>query len=191
MDKTEIILTIIATGITIIGSVIAGVRVLLKKFEKKIINDKRLDDMEKKVCDLPCQSHHDDIISMRTILIQKYPTAASVFTAKHNPRQLNELGKKVFQDIRGEEFLMDNKHTFFEYINEQKPLTALDVENLSYAALLNYTNTPIFNEIKDFVYNAPSIEMGKEQLYDITVNDICYILSIRLRDMYIEEYNIQ
>lgn len=84
-------------------------------------------------------------------------------------------------------FLAKNKERLFEYITGNKPLKALDVEQLSYAALMYYTGTEMFNEIKDYVYNAPSMTIEDGERYDIALNDICFVLSIPLRDMYILE----
>ena len=72
-----------------------------------------------------------------------------------------------------------------------KPKTELDVENASNFACSAFTDNDIFNNIKDFVYNAPYLnivdENGENKSYDITLGDVCYILSLPLRDMYLEE----
>lgn len=133
----------------------------------------------------------EDIAAIKAVLVQKFPNAANVFSMKKSPRRLNETGEKLFADIHGEEFLQKNKDFFFSKIDAMKPKTALDVENAANFACSGYTDEDMFNDIKDYVYNAPSItikdEDGKERLYDITLGDVCYVLSLPLRDMYLKE----
>lgn len=146
---------------------------------------KRMEDSDAKMNDLPCMNHHSDITAIKSILIQKYPNAANVFSMKASPRKLNSTGEKVYDDINGELFLLENKNKFFEYIDKNSPLKPLDVEQYAYASLLYYTGTDIFNNIKDYVYNAKSIIKEDGERYDIALNDVCYVLSIPLRDMYL------
>ena len=66
------------------------------------------------------------------------------------------LVQRIFPVANGEKFLNENKEILYKYIDERKPLTRLDVEELSQRALFMQTNSPIFNYIKDYVYEAPS-----------------------------------
>lgn len=133
----------------------------------------------------------EDITAIKAVLIQKFPNSANVFSMKKSPRRLNELGEKIFSQIHGMEFLNEHKSFFFSKIESMNPKTELDVENAANFACSGFTDNDIFNGIKDFVYNAPSItitgENGENKSYDITLGDICYILSLPLRDMYLEE----
>lgn len=188
MNKIEIICTVIATTITVSSTVLAGIWYMLKKAGRDAVNDKRLNDVETKANDLPCINHHSDITAIKSILIQKYPNAANVFSMKASPRKLNSIGEKVYDDINGKLFLLENKNKLFEYIDKNSPLKPLDVEQYAYASLLYYTGTDIFNNIKDYVYNAKSIIKEDGERYDIALNDVCYVLSIPLRDMYLIEH---
>mgnify|MGYP007122058034 CR=1 FL=1 len=47
-------------------------------------------------------------------------------------------------------------------------------------------DTDSFNTLKDYVYNAPAIDMPDGEKYELGLGDVCYILSIPLRDMYLE-----
>lgn len=136
-------------------------------------------------------SMKEDITAIKAVLIQRYPNAANVFSMKKSPRRLNKLGEEVFNQINGKDFLNEHKSFFFSKIDEMKPKTELDVENASNFACSAFTDNDIFNNIKDFVYNAPSLnivdENGENKSYDITLGDVCYILSLPLRDMYLEE----
>lgn len=156
------------------------------------INQKKIDDYN----NLAEQIRNDineirsDITEVRTYLLTKNSSAAPIFSRKHSPRQLNELGRKVYKDINGEDFLEENKHLFISSIEKSRPMTALDVEANALSVMIENTNKPIFNGIKKWVYNSPSIQIptnaeGETKEYTITLNDICFILSIPLRDMYL------
>lgn len=160
----------------------------------------------KKIEQLPCGNHEkktkeledaiieikEDIAVIRSVIVQKYPTSASIFSMKKSPRKLNETGEWLFAQVQGADFLRTNKDFLFGKINEEKPMTALDVENAANLACGSSTGEPIFSDIKGYVYNAPSIEItdhdGNKRKYDITLGDVCFVLSIPLRDMYLKEH---
>lgn len=210
MNTIEIICTVIGA----IASILAGVWFIVQKAQKMAVNEYRLNNMEKDVSGLKSDvailktdvstlktdvsllkndmsEVKANISAIKTVLIKKFPSAAEVFSMKKSPRRLNELGEKVFAQINGEKFLKDNKEFFFSKIDERNPKTALDVEEAANIACSAFTDNEMFNYIKDFVYNAPSLsipgENGESKRYDISLGDVCYILSIPLRDMYLEE----
>lgn len=116
------------------------------------------------------------------------------FTVKNSPRKLNGLGERVYREIEGEAFLEAHGARLAGMIAERKPKTAYDVDRYATEACLLISDDDIFNGMKDFVYNAPSYmvegEDGKEHPYDLTLEDVCFILSIPLRDRYLKETNI-
>lgn len=186
MNTIEIVCALIGAIATILG----GVWYIVKQAFKSGINTQRLDVIEKNTNCLPCASHNSDLITIKSILIQKYPSSASIFSVKNSPRKLNTLGEMIYKEIDGEKFLCDNKKFFFEKIREQNPATALDVENAANLVCSIYTNESIFNTIKDYIYNRQSIKLsenGVEKTYDVTLSDISFILSIPLRDMFLVE----
>lgn len=133
----------------------------------------------------------EDLTAIKVVMVQKFPNSANVFSVKKSPRRLNELGEKIFSQINGKDFLNEHKDFFFSKIDELNPKTELDVENAANFACSGFTDNDIFNELKDFVYNAPSLTIQDEnkenKSYDITLGDVCYILSLPLRDMYLKE----
>jgi hypothetical protein len=147
---------------------------------------------------LPCTEHSnntnaikEDIAIIRTFLIEKYSKSSPVFFKKNSPTSLNEMGEKLFNDINGDSFIKENKMFFINEIDKKEPKTPLDVEDYAKQVLLANLKNDIFNEIKNYVYNAPCIEVknesGEIEKYTITMQDICYILSIPLRDTYLEK----
>lgn len=197
---------IVGSFVGVVGSILAGVWFIVNKAVKYGENKKRLDDIERKTFNANCESHErgigainsdlkeikSDIVAIKSILAIKYKDAAGIFTMKCSPRQLNENGKKLFSDIEGEKFLESNKAFLFAKIDELNPQTALDVENAANIACTANTDNAIFNGIKNFVYNLPAIPLkdkdGEEHLYEVTLYDVCFVLSIPLRDMYLREH---
>lgn len=133
-----------------------------------------------------------DIDKIVLILANKFPKTLDLFGMKKSPRRLNPMGEKLFNDIQGEKFLNENKNLFFEYIDKECPKTALDVETVAFLACNALSANEIFNDIKSFVYNSPEMEVedrnGEKLMYEITMGDICFILGIPLRDMYLNEH---
>lgn len=133
-----------------------------------------------------------DIVAIKSLLTMKHKDAASLFSIKNSPRQLNGIGKQVMTDMNGAEFLEAHKDFFFSLIDAYKPKTALDVENAAHAVCVASTDNDMFNGLKNFVYNSPSYMIkdasGQERPYDLSLPDVCFILSLPLRDMYLKEH---
>lgn len=134
----------------------------------------------------------ESITAIQSLLLNKYPKVAGpLFSQKYSPRRLNEKGKEIFNSFSGEKFLNENAILFFDKIEAKKPKTALDVEQDALEVLYGALDSDIFNEIKLKVYNSKSIIVekdGKNEEYSLTMNDICFIFSLELRDMYLKEH---
>ncbi|MBQ8223655.1 MAG: hypothetical protein IJZ87_10015 [Bacteroidales bacterium] len=178
----------------------------------------RLEKVEEKVDDLPCENHedlyprfvnteekvntlpcskHDDIfqdireqlVEIRTILTIKSPKVANTFSQKESLRELNKAGIELFSDIQGEEFLNQNKDIFIKGIDNKNPKTALDVEESALEVLFTLTDNDMFIRIKNWVCNCSTRKIivdGVEKKYDITMSDVCFVLSLPLRNMYLD-----
>lgn len=156
----------------------------------------RIVKTEEKVKELPCLKHdemfHDikeQLVEIRTILTMKSPKVANTFSRKNSPRELNEAGLQLFEDVKGEEFLNQNKDIFLKGIDNKNPKTALDVEESALEVLFSLTDNDMFIRIKNWVYNSPTRKLfvdGKEKDYAITMNDVCFVLSLPLRNMYLD-----
>ena len=126
-----------------------------------------------------------DVVDIQLFITSKFPTAVNTFAAKHSPLRLNEMGQKLYDEIKGKSFLDANQVTLFKAIDEKKPQTALDVEASAKEVLLALTSNAIFNPIKIWIYNSPAWKInGKD--YMISLGDVCFVLSIPLRDKYLE-----
>lgn len=165
----------------------AETKTIISNLETKV--EKRLDKFSEDLSKVKdnIELHTNALVEIYTVLGKQYPNREESFAQKNSPRKLTELGQKIFHEVNGEKFLNENKEILYKYIDERKPLTRLDVEELSQRALFMQTNSPIFNYIKDYVYEAPSYKGTDGEMSELTVGDICFILSIPLRDMYLNE----
>lgn len=155
----------------------------------------RLEATNEKVENLPCSEHDarhmaimDKLNTIITYLQTKYPTSVNIFSAKASPRKLNDLGRSLYEKSGGDEFLSNNLDYFIGLIDKKKPRTALDVETSANEVLMESLDQDIFNGLKRWVYNSPSWKIsinGEKRDYSITMNDICFVISIKLRDAYL------
>lgn len=186
----------------------------LKRIEK---SDALLTRIESKLEALPCSAHadrhdtHEKRMNESDALLHKMEGQLELlvsnsigksnkkirnhsgysFSAKHSPRVLNENGISLLQDCGGNEFLKQYTDYFISKIETLKPKTALDVEELALAVLQTSTSDDMFIPIKNWVYNAPMRELhypdGTSKSQEITLEDILFVMSIPLRDRYLEK----
>ncbi len=158
----------------------------------------RFKKIEQDVSELPCIHHEEsfkkimeELSVIRTYLVTRNPKSASLFSEKMSPRRLNIAGRNLLNDIDGTSFLEENEDDLFRMIEEKQPKTALDVEIAANEVLIENLDSDIFNRLKLWVYNSPTRKLtidGEERDYAITMNDICFILSLPLRDMYLDAH---
>lgn len=191
----------------IVATVLGGVWFIVNKSFGVGRFSHRIDEVDKRTVNAACDLHDrdidamksdmrtmkNDLVAIKSLLTMKHKDAASLFSVKNSPRQLNDIGKRVMDDMRGAEFLDAHKDFFFSLIDAYKPQTALDVENAAHAVCVASTNNDMFNGLKNFVYNSPSYIVkdanGQEKPYDLSLPDVCFILSLPLRDMYLKEHS--
>lgn len=177
----------------LVAAVVAVVVWLIAKFYYT-----RIVKMENAIKVLPCAAHEqinqkilDKLTTITTYLITRDSKASLIFSQKKSPRKLNAFGEQLFKDCGGQKFLDQNSEELLAAIAAKDPGTALDVENLAIEVLISRLDSGIFNELKQWVYNSPSLKIeiqGQGQEYAVTMNDICFVLSLPLRDMYLETH---
>lgn len=147
----------------------------------------------KKVEELPCKERGKEINALRYkvgLLQNKGVKQTNSYSRKASPLKLNEAGERVFVDCKGEEFIERYKDVLFGWIEEEKPKTALDVEQCALMVLRMYSNEDMFNELKDWVYESPAIKVEKEDKVEeliVSLDDLFFIISLPLRDKYLQE----
>ena len=155
--------------------------------------------VDERTGNMPCYAHQtridrisEDLVKITSVLMLKDKDINDVLSAKHSPRRLTDAGQRIFTDANGQAYLDANKDYLFAEIDRRKPLAKLDVEDASYAVLIDATRLEAFNPIKTFIYNAPNYQLtksdGTPMSYDVSLIDMCFVMSIPLRDMYLAEH---
>lgn len=175
-----------------LGSIKSDIKSLNEKYDsldKKI--DKVKEDIESRISRLPCDVHSDRLSDTEKDVAFFRGKTEFILSAKQTPRTLNKYGQELFQEIDGESFLAENKQKLFDFIDAESPKTAYDVEADARKAVHSLTDDDSFNRIKVWLYNSPAkkIEVeGKETEYCFSLEDACFVISLPLRDMYIESH---
>lgn len=181
------IISIVLTGITFIISIVS---IIYSTAYKRAEFDKRVEKLEKDLDKILCDvtKLHDDMIRVHTIMQLKMQGLENVLSAKNSPRALNELGAKLYSEMKGDEFIQKNKDRLFSLIDSQKPKTAFDVEATALFVCNSLVSDDIFNPIKQFVYNCPIQKDAEGEDFELTLNGACFVLSLPLRNAYLEEH---
>lgn len=174
----------------VIGAAVVTFLITQWYYNRFVPTEKKTEKNEQRLEELPCAKHEKQIYSIRDYLYTKFPKAFGTYMMeKKSPRQLSEEGEHVFEEIGGAAFLETNGQRLMDEMERKKPQTPWDVELFARSVLFDRLSDPIFNEIKRWVYEAPIRKQtidGLEREYEVTLDDICFVLSIPLRDMYLE-----
>lgn len=194
--------------------------ILDKLAEKLDKRDEMISRIEKKLDTQPCADHskrlskHEDKMGNSEALLHRMEGQLEIlvsnsiaksngtirnrsgraFSAKNSPRVLNENGISLLKDCGGCEFLDTYMDYFVSRIRGLQPKTALDVEDLALAVLQTAINEDMFIPIKNWVYHAPERVLiepdGTHTKREVCMDDIIFVLSLPLRDRYLEQNHI-
>lgn len=129
-----------------------------------------------------------DISSIKEILTIQNKEKIEIMSYKNSPAVLNEIGKRVFNDLVGDEFFNEHLDLFINELEKIKPPTALDVEEKAFSVLMSLSSNPIFYDVKTKIYNYPEIEKPDGSLIRINMVNVCDAMSIPLRDEYLKRH---
>lgn len=133
----------------------------------------------------------DTLTTIRTYIATSDPKRSAIFSKKASPRKLNDIGMQLMESCKGSQFLQDNKTLLFQWLDMKKPTTALDVEICALEVLIENVDNDIFRPLKSWVYNSPALNVeqdGEAVEIAVTMRDVCFVISLPLRDMYLEEH---
>lgn len=134
----------------------------------------------------------DSMLKVETWIMKNDQDMISSFAKKCSPYQLTAAGKNLLEISKGKECIDKNLDTFTNQLKEYAPLTEYDVEENAKAVLLEASRTPLFNQIKDYLYNSPSKFTfegeGESVSAEINISTVLFVMSIYLRDKYLEKY---
>lgn len=154
--------------------------------------------LKKSLSELPCSKREavledikDTLTTIRTYIATSDPKRSAIFSKKASPRKLNDIGMQLMESCKGSQFLQDNKTLLFQWLDMKKPTTALDVEICALEVLIENVDNDIFRPLKSWVYNSPALNVeqdGEAVEIAVTMRDVCFVISLPLRDMYLEEH---
>lgn len=166
------------------------------KFEERIRKCESFDNLIEDVKTDIHSIHKDidgvkmDIKSIKDYLVNKDQSATSILAMKNSPMVLNDNGSMIYNIVNGDRFITENQDVLLSRIADKKPRTLLDVEIAAKEVCLDLLSNPIFDGIKNIVYNHPAVKIkkedGTESDYVFTIADVCFVLSLPLRDIYLK-----
>lgn len=169
----------------------------------------RSKEVEKKVDALPCEQHKADISlvkqsshklddiasSIRKIeewILRMDISAMGDLVRKCSPYQLTEAGRKMLEASEAKHCVDSNLDTLLKKLEDTCPMTAYDVERNALNVLLSLTDDPMFNNIKDFIYNSPShIDVSTSEgtiQVEVSMQRLLMIMSVYLRDIFFQRH---
>ena len=132
-----------------------------KKIDKRFSDiDIRFSDIDKRFADVntdikditrDVKDLTKDVISIKSFLSTKYKEDIDLVSLKNSPTKLSDLGNQILEEINGNNFINDNKEWLISRLEEEKPRTALDVENSAFIVFVNFCNNEKFDGIKNFI----------------------------------------
>ena len=150
-------------------------------------NEDALKDIDKRLFSIDCA-----IKTMVALLGGKFKPVGEILAEKHSPRKLNNYGNLIYNEINGKTFLDTNKDELYKRIGEYNPKSPLDVESAANFACLSLSEEDVFKPMKNYIYNREYLVMknadGTDRNYEVTLQDVCFVLSIPLRDMYLSDH---
>lgn len=169
-------------------------------------------EIKKDVDKLPCEQHKTDLesiiknnsklddisSSIRKIeewILKMDITAMGDLVRKCSPYQLTERGKALLLFSKAKECVDTNLNVFIQLLEETQPMTNYDIEKNSLSVISSLIDDPIFNDIKDFIYNSSAnIDLETSngiQSVPISMQRVLMIMSIYLRDKYFENQSVK
>ena len=170
----------------------------------------KIESARKKVESAPCQEHekkldkleesnkiiaatHDIVIEIGRWISKRDKKMIDLFVSKGSPYLITNIGFQLLEMSGGKKVIDNNLEFFIHEIRELNPKTPYDAEDYAFSVVLKNIGNEIFNPVKNFIYYSPEkIEMHDPDAnlkieVHISMEGILNVMSIYLRDKYIEE----
>jgi hypothetical protein len=201
LDTLYIIISIVVSVFAVIGGVWALFKNLFK-INEFVAETKKISGMERKINEMPCNTHNHDIKTVKNDIITLQNSFCDVsrwiikfdnsmidtFLPKKSPRNISEAGYELLKETCAQKTIDENLNFFTSEIEKQAPKTAYDVEERSLNVLLENTGREIFNRIKNYVYFNPEEMEFAGQKSKINFYVVLRVMSVYLRDKYFEKH---
>ena len=181
--------TIEVIGIVVgaVAAVLGGVWFIIQRAMNAGKDAHRLDIVEKETS---VNTYEIDII--KKWIIKLDINMIDGFAPKCSPRRLNAIGKKLIEVSGAGDILPAIGHLLMQQMEQKSIKTAFDAETEAYFIMMGNDSNEAYNKLKNYIYNQPSeIELeveGSTTLIRLDYDTIVRIVSLNLRDMYLEAH---
>lgn len=173
-------------------------------------HDEAIVNLRDKQKELKCDEHKKSIESHERYLtaftdiknsiraIEEYlmgfdKDAYSQLLRKCSPYKLLFLGEQLLEKSGGRKCVDENLDMLLTEIEKRNPSAPLDVEEAALNVVRALRDTPLFNDVKNFVYYSPqqvelTDENGEKVERGVHINIIFMLMSIYLRDKFFERH---
>lgn len=143
-------------------------------------SDKRHDNVENALKDISKR-----VATIERFLIKNGGADYNEFTKMNSPRQLNQKGRRLYDESGASLFLANKKEALLRMLsyemNKLKVKTALDVEILAQRVCLDVSRNEDFKPIKDYIYTHPVFEGA-----NVSIDTITMLMGLELRNEYLK-----
>jgi hypothetical protein len=137
---------------------------------------------------------NDERMNEMSAWIMKTDTSMIDTFKRYSPLSMTPAGKILFEQMPARKLVDDNLEYLIKEIEERDPATPYDVEEIALRVMIRNINHPMYNELKNFIYYSPETisikdpETNKEKKMTINMNVAMRLMSIYLRDLYLEAH---
>lgn len=154
-------------------------------------NKETLSEIERKLERL--DSMGDQLSAVSRWIMKLDPKSIDSLAPKFSPRRMTKAGLSLFEMSGARKALDDGADVFLEQLNERNPQTPLDVEDEAYNVIMQNLSSPVFNEVKNFIYYQPEKitlknDAGEDIEVSISLLVLIRLMSIELRDRYLSAH---
>lgn len=200
----------IITAIVAIGGMVWIIKLLLGIQKSVGSHDEAIGNLRDKQKELKCDEHKKSIerherdltaftdIKNSIRAIEEYlmgfdKDAYSQLLRKCSPYKLLFLGEQLLEKSGGRKCVDENLDMLLTEIEKRNPSAPLDVEESALNVVRALRDTPLFNDVKNFVYYSPQQvelidENGEKVERGVHINIIFMLMSIYLRDKFFERH---
>ena len=154
-------------------------------------NKETLSEIERKLERL--DSMGDQLSAVSRWIMKLDPKSIDSLAPKFSPRRMTKAGLSLFEMSGARKALDDGADVFLEQLHERNPQTPLDVEDEAYNVIMQNLSSPVFNEVKNFIYYQPEKitlknDAGEDIEVSISLLVLIRLMSIDLRDRYLSAH---
>ncbi|MDR1919674.1 MAG: hypothetical protein LBQ65_08530 [Tannerellaceae bacterium] len=137
---------------------------------------------------------NDERLNEMSAWIMKTDVSMIDTLKRYSPLSMTPAGKILFEQMPARKLVDDNLEYLIKEIEERDPATPYDVEEIALRVMIRNINHPMYNELKNYIYYSPETisikdpETNKEKNVAINMNVAMRLMSIYLRDLYLEAH---